>query len=494
MTLVNENLVLARISVPMKEVTIHPSMKEDQEIKFRVVNPTEHTVCFKVRSTRMDQLYMKPSFGLIQSNRAIYMRIKLRKLSTPEWDFQQDHLSIHFAVVPLGMVVGKPSDFWKQPEPSRKVLVHTINVNYGKPIEMLKGKKPCEMIGTSKDQPEMEEGNPAVDATAVLEKMDMSKQIETTALMDASKFLKLAEATALLKASKISKLAEATALPENMDTAKKAVTTALMEASKMLKLQEATALMDASNISKLAEATAVLEASKMSRLAEATAMPGNMDETKKAETTAILEASNILKLHEATALMDASKISKLAEATALLKASKISKLAEITAMSANMDETKNVETTALLEASKMFKLKEATALIDASRISKLSEATALSTNMDVSKQYEATALMGAPRTSKLMEATALSTNLDAAERSKTKTPDKDSKTKVTKQSPAAVSSMNASMSGTDMSRVSRTSNENSQDFTFNPSMAIMENLPEEAKKTEKKDPTDRNKK
>ncbi|XP_003371811.1 putative neuromodulin, partial [Trichinella spiralis] len=171
---VNENLVLARISVPLKELTIYPSTKEDQEIKFRVMNPTNHAVCFKIRSTRMEQLYMKPSFGVIQSNRAIYMRIKFRKLSTPKWDIKQDHLSIHFAVVPVGMLVGKPSDFWKNRDPSGKVLVHTINIIYGTPFEGMKGKKPEEIVGTTKKM-EMDEEEHDVGAAVVLEKMDTTK-------------------------------------------------------------------------------------------------------------------------------------------------------------------------------------------------------------------------------------------------------------------------------------------------------------------------------
>ncbi|OUC41612.1 MSP domain protein, partial [Trichinella nativa] len=198
------------------------------------MNPTNHAVCFKIRSTRMEQLYMKPSFGVIQSNRAIYMRIKFRKLNTPKWDIKQDHLSIHFAVVPDGMVIEKPSDFWKNPDPSRKVLVHTININYGTSFEGMKGKKPEKIVETTK-KTEMDEEEHAVGAAVVLEKMDTTKPGEARASVHAPEMLKQTEATALPEAPKISKLAEATALPENLDKIKKAAAMALIEASRILK-------------------------------------------------------------------------------------------------------------------------------------------------------------------------------------------------------------------------------------------------------------------
>ncbi|OUC40391.1 hypothetical protein D917_04109 [Trichinella nativa] len=125
----------------------------------------------------------------------------------------------------------------------------------------------------------------------------------------------------------------------------------------------------------------------------------------------------------------------------------------------------------------MFKLQDATALIEASKITKLAEATALLANMDVSKQAKATVL---------------SKNVNPVERSKAKTPEKDSKTNASKQPGTTRLSMNKSMSGSEMSTVSRTSTENSEDFSFNPSIAMMEDFPPTPK--EKKDPPGHDKK
>ncbi|CDW58634.1 Major sperm protein [Trichuris trichiura] len=130
---IEEKELLDKITFSKDSFKFKPSYNEDRLDKFRMTNPTDSLISFKIKSTRLKQLGSKPSYGTLKPKRGVYVTVKFYKL-TGEFDGNADHLTVYLGILPKDKENMKPSQFWRTAAPAttRRVV---INVEYDPAIE-----------------------------------------------------------------------------------------------------------------------------------------------------------------------------------------------------------------------------------------------------------------------------------------------------------------------------------------------------------------------
>ncbi|KFD58194.1 hypothetical protein M514_00957, partial [Trichuris suis] len=125
--------LLNMVNIYCKKLRFRPSYNVDRKEFIRLTNPTDRMIGFKVKTTRLQQLYTNPPYGALKPKRGIYVRVGFRKL-LGDFDLKPDRLTVCLCIVPYSKENMKPSTFWKTCTPST-VRHFTIEVEYDPAIE-----------------------------------------------------------------------------------------------------------------------------------------------------------------------------------------------------------------------------------------------------------------------------------------------------------------------------------------------------------------------
>ncbi|KRZ02602.1 hypothetical protein T11_12480 [Trichinella zimbabwensis] len=130
------NGCLTKVREPMKFIRITPSYKKNKDEEIRIFNSTESNVAFKVDSTRKNILITMPKYGIIKAKSAFYLKIRLLKLRTSNFDCKNDYISVHMIVAPKEKKWKKPAELWTNDSVLKEPMIsYVIEVGYNKEIE-----------------------------------------------------------------------------------------------------------------------------------------------------------------------------------------------------------------------------------------------------------------------------------------------------------------------------------------------------------------------
>ncbi|VDP45151.1 unnamed protein product [Soboliphyme baturini] len=125
-----ETKALEQVYLSTQSLTFREPFTEDKTETIQVVNPTEKTIGFKVKSTRPKELLARPPFVVLTKSSGSYVKIKYCKLPEGQKPLKKDRLTFVFAVVPEGTKLKKPSELWKgkdgPPKTTRSITLKII--------------------------------------------------------------------------------------------------------------------------------------------------------------------------------------------------------------------------------------------------------------------------------------------------------------------------------------------------------------------------------
>ncbi|VDP22932.1 unnamed protein product [Soboliphyme baturini] len=129
-----DEYALNLVNISTESIMFEEPFSKQKIEKIRLINPSEKTIGFKIKTTRPSYLTTNPAFGVLESHRALYVQAKFRALTDGAKPPKKDRLSFLFAVVPKNLKLNKPSELWKRTDEFPKIIRRiTVEISYSQP-------------------------------------------------------------------------------------------------------------------------------------------------------------------------------------------------------------------------------------------------------------------------------------------------------------------------------------------------------------------------
>ncbi|KRX94234.1 hypothetical protein T4E_4902 [Trichinella pseudospiralis] len=132
----DSNKALEQISLPFQEIKVCLSCTQWRHIEFAIRNPTDIIIGFHLKSTRPSFISLYPTYGFIDKNSHVIVKVHFPKVDEYRWIMRTDRLTVLLAVKPECMSIKRPELLWNEKNFMTEIYARKcITINYKRPFE-----------------------------------------------------------------------------------------------------------------------------------------------------------------------------------------------------------------------------------------------------------------------------------------------------------------------------------------------------------------------
>ncbi|KRZ06949.1 hypothetical protein T11_5754 [Trichinella zimbabwensis] len=179
----DSNKALEQISLPFQEIKVWLSCTQWRHIEFAIRNPTNIIIGFHLKSTRPSGISVHPTYGFIEKNSHVIVKVHFPKVDEYRWVMQTDRLTVLLAVKPEGISIKQPELLWDE-----KIFMTEI---YARRCIIINYKRPFENETIKKSRKRSTKEKTTTDQQINEQKKQSRQNVEADALVIASKTVQL---------------------------------------------------------------------------------------------------------------------------------------------------------------------------------------------------------------------------------------------------------------------------------------------------------------